>query len=199
MDERTQADIVEACRRGDRDALEAVFRAHAPAIERTLRRLVGPGADVEDLLQETLIAAIGAFPRFRGDASIGTWLTGIALGVVRNWFRRPAQRRRVALELVPPLESLSEGRPTPDVLAHDRRLLERLYVHLDALTHAKRFAFVLHVLEGRPLREVASVMGASLVATKSRVFWARQWLLVRARRDPMLRDFFHESGRRRTP
>jgi hypothetical protein len=68
------ADLIGACRRGDRSALESVFRAHAEPLARLLTRIVGPSIDIEDLLQDTFAAAIPAFRTFRGEASIKTWL-----------------------------------------------------------------------------------------------------------------------------
>jgi len=59
---RSDEATIEACRRGDRAALGLVFRRYSPAIEGLVYRLVGPRADVEDLLQSTLLAAMGAFP-----------------------------------------------------------------------------------------------------------------------------------------
>jgi DNA-directed RNA polymerase specialized sigma24 family protein len=58
----------------------------------------------------------------------------------------------------------------------------------------KRIAFVLHVFEGHPIEEVAALTGASITATKSRVFWARRELLKRAARDPQLRDLVEGAG-----
>src|SRR5690349_18280885 len=94
-------ELIEACRRGERAALERVLRAHATDLTRFLTRMVGPGADVDDLLQTTMIAAVGAFPRFRGEASVRTWITRIAVNVVREHLRRPERTRKVSLELVP--------------------------------------------------------------------------------------------------
>jgi len=179
---------IEACRRGDRDALEAVFRIEAPALERLISRLVGPTADVEDLLQTTLMEAVGAFPRFHGKASVRTWLGRIAVHVVHQHLRRPdVRRRRVTLELVRDYEP-TDAAPEPDRAAHTHRQLERLYHHLDSIAVKKRLAFVLYVFEGRPIDEVAALTGASRVATKSRVFWARRELLARVAADPVLRE-----------
>src|SRR5262249_6484757 len=69
-----------------------------------------------------------------------------------------------------------------------RRKLERLHQHLEQVAPKKRIAFVLHVFEGHAIEEVAALTGASVTATKSRVFWARRELLRRAARDPILRD-----------
>lgn len=187
---REPSALVDACRKGDRAALAQVFRAHSPAVERVLGRLVGPDADKEDLLQLTLMAAIGAFPRFRGEASVQTWLIRIAVRVVHEHLRRPERRRRVSLELVSaPVDPAAE----PDRVVAARRALSRLYDHLDVIGPKKRIAFVLHVFEGHPIEDVAAIMGASRVATKSRIFWARRELLRRARKDPTLRDLVPEG------
>jgi RNA polymerase sigma-70 factor (ECF subfamily) len=183
-------ELVDACRRGDRGALETVLRAHARDLERLLVRLVGPGPDHEDLLQLTMIAAVSAFPRFRGEASVRTWLARIAVNVVREHIRRPERTRRVALELVP---ETAADEPAADLTLDGRRRLERLYHHLGKLPAKQRIAFVLHVFDGRPLDEVAALMNAGLAATKSRVFLARRALVARARKDPALRDLLTED------
>jgi RNA polymerase sigma-70 factor (ECF subfamily) len=186
------AAALEACRRGDRHALDVVLRAHVPVLDRLLTRLAGPSGDVDDLLQTTLIEAVTAFPRFRGEASVQTWLCRIAVNVFRHHLRHPERRRRVALELVPAADEPVDPAPGPDDVLEHRRHLARLYHHLDAIAPRKRIAFVLHVIEGRPISEVAALMGASEVATKSRVFWARRELLARIRKDPRLREFLDE-------
>jgi RNA polymerase sigma-70 factor (ECF subfamily) len=179
------ARTLDACRAGDRDALERVLLPHAPTIERTIRRILGPSADVEDVLQQTFIAAIGAFPRFRGEATVKTWLTRIAVRVAIDRLRSPDHRRRAPLTLVGATEPTQPG-PAPDAQIDVRRALDRLYEHLGKIGVDKRTAFVLHVFEGKSMEEVAALMGASRAATKSRVFWCRRELLRRARRDPAL-------------
>jgi len=172
------AATLEGCRRGDRAALEEVFRTHAPMLERLLVRLVGPGADAQDLLQDTFAAAIVAFPRFRGEASVRSWLHRIAVHVTHHELRRP-RRREAAL-------SETEASDAPDagaqlVADEDAR---RLYAHLDKLEARKRIALILYVVEGYSVSEIAAFMGASQTATKSRLFWARRALLKSLRRDP---------------
>jgi RNA polymerase sigma-70 factor (ECF subfamily) len=185
--DQTELDLIEACRRGDRQALQSVFTTHAPYLERVLWRVAGRSLDVEDLLQSTLMAAIEAFPRFRGEAQVRTWLARIAVRTAQDRLRSAAHRLRAD---VPDVEAAAD-RETQSHTDRDldaRRRLERLEIHLAALGPKKRTAFVLHVFEGMPLEEVAALMGAGLAATKSRVFWARRELLKRAARDPLLRE-----------
>ena len=189
-----EADLVQACRQGDRDALASALLEHAPYLERLLIGIAGPVDEVQDLLQMTFVAAIRAFPRFRGEAQVRTWLSRIAVRIAQEQLRKPERRRLVSLELVRASRTEYESL-APDRQAETRRRLERLYHHLDAIAPKKRVAFVLHVFEGYPLDQVAALTGASLTATKSRVFWARRELLARARVDPVLRDIF---GRERS-
>ena len=180
-------DLIEGCRQGDRSALETVFRAQAPGLERLFMRLTGRRSDVEDLLQTTFIAAIRAFPAFRGEASVRSWLTCLAITTFQDQLRQPERRQRAQLVLMTDHDEL----PTPtqvDRQADARRKLARLDVHLQAISPKKRIAFLLHVVEGHSLEEVARLMNASRMATKSRVFWARRELFGRASRDAVLRD-----------
>lgn len=181
-----EQDLIEACRRGERRALSQVFTAHAPYLERLLGRVVGPSLEVEDLLQSTFMAAITAFPRFRGEAHVRTWLARIAVRIAHERLRSAAHKRRVD---VPQLEERADTAGRALVSEHDldtKRRVARLYHHLEAIAVKKRMAFILHVFEGHPIEEVAALTGASVTATKSRVFWARRELLKRASRDPLL-------------
>lgn len=176
--------LIAACRRGERAALETVLRPLLPVLEHLLVRLVRDPADVEDLLQGTIAAAIAAFPRFRGEASVKTWLLRIATYQVQDHWRNPTRRRRVALELVD--EPAAPGHLDAQVDA--RRRLARIHEHLAAIAPKKRIAYILHVIDGRPIDEVATVMGATVFATRSRVLWGRRALMARLRRDPMVAD-----------
>jgi RNA polymerase sigma-70 factor (ECF subfamily) len=189
-----ELDQIEACRRGDRLALQAVFTAHAEYLERLLGRVAGASLEVDDLLQSTFVAAIESFPRFRGEAHVRTWLARIGIRIAHDRFRSAAHRRRA---YVPDLELAATQLDAPPEREHDfdqRRRLERLEFHLNALAAKKRIAFVLHVFEGLPLDEVAALTGAGVPATKSRVFWARRELLKRAARDPLLRELAGEEA-----
>lgn len=184
--------LVDACREGDRAALEVVFRRHAARLAAFLHRLTGRSADVEDLLQNTFIAAMGAFPRYRGEASVERWLSCIAARVARDHFRRADNRRRVPLEVLSLEGELPAPDPTAERRAWDRRRLERFYVHLDRIKPDQRLAFMLHVVEGLSIEEIAQLVGTTMMATKSRIFWARRALLARAEKDPILREWLGE-------
>jgi RNA polymerase sigma-70 factor (ECF subfamily) len=162
------------CRAGDPQAIEELFRAHAAQVERVLGRLVGPVADLEDLVQTVFLEAMSALSRFRGEASFKTWLLSIAAHVGQHYLRAGKVRRHVPLDLVP--EEELRGEVTHDRRLDERRLALELHQLLDRIAPKKRIALLLYVVEGHSVEEVAALMGASQTATRSRVFFARREL-----------------------
>lgn len=177
-------DLLARCRARDREAMELVLSSHADMLERVVVRLVGAGADAEDVLHATFLAAMDAFPTFRGEARLSTWLSRIAVHVAIDALRH--RQRRVVVAVDP--EDVAGGEGPTDDRVQARRELARLEELLDALPPLRRVAFVLFAIEGRSLDEIAALTGASLMATKSRVFWARRALLARAAKDPILKE-----------
>ncbi len=180
--------LLQACRRGDRQALDQLFRLQSPAVHRLLLRIVGPRPEVEDLLEATFSVAIDALPRFRGEASVESWLAGIATRVAFRHFRYAKFRKHASLELMRGPDEPRDSRPPPDRATETRRCVERLYHHIEKLGPKKRIPFVLYFLDGRPIVEVAAIIGESPMLTKGRIFLARRVLLAKAQKDPVLRE-----------
>jgi RNA polymerase sigma-70 factor, ECF subfamily len=188
-DERT---LVEGCRAGDAASLDSFFRVYFGYVQRVISRLVGPTPDLQDLVQSTFIEAIQSFDRYRGGASLQTWVTRIAVHLSLNQLRTGV-RRHVPLELVPPSHEPADPRSTADVELSTRQLGRRLFDLLDRLAPEKRVAFLLYTIEEHSIEEVAALTGASCAATKSRIWFARRELLAAVKNRPELRAFVQES------
>jgi RNA polymerase sigma-70 factor (ECF subfamily) len=178
------ASCLAGCRAGDQQAIEELFRAHAALVERVLGRLVGPVADLEDLVQSVFLEAISSLSRFRGEASFKTWLLSIAVHLGQHYLRAGKVRRHVPLDLVP--EEAVRGVPDHDRRLDERRLAPELHRLLDRIAPKKRIALLLYVVEGHSIEEVAALMDASQTATRSRVFFARRELRRLLCADPRL-------------
>jgi RNA polymerase sigma-70 factor (ECF subfamily) len=178
--------LVERARRGDRDAFRALFRLHVGRVHRLVYRLVGPSADVEDIVQTVFVEGFRSLPAFRGESLFSTWLGRIAARVSMR------ARKRPRLQLVPlaGAEDQPHGTPGPERSAEAREGLARLDRLLDQLSPKRRAAFVLHALEGYSMEEVAAMLGAGVSAVKVRVHDARKELERQARRDPYFASFF---------
>jgi RNA polymerase sigma-70 factor (ECF subfamily) len=178
-------DLVRRCVEGDRTAQTRLFREEVRRVHGLLYRVLGPAGPLEDLIQETFLRVFRSLPQFRGESQLSTWIGGIALNVAYGHLRTtPAPV--VHLELLPDAR-VDEAGAEQQVAA--RQSLRRVYQILDRMEARLRIAFTLHAIDGRSLREVATLMAASVVATKARVWRARRELDRRALRDPLLRSY----------
>lgn len=80
---------------------QRAFEAELPMLRQRLLRharfaVADPGL-AEDLVQETLIAAVEQHGKRRGEASLLTWSTAILKNKVADWYRSPGRRRMVQL------------------------------------------------------------------------------------------------------
>jgi RNA polymerase sigma-70 factor (ECF subfamily) len=122
----------------------------------------------DDLTQETLIRALRALPRFRGNSSARTWLLVIARRVVADHVRAQTRRRRLVERLrATAVESLAAD---PHAFVTPERLL-------GVLDSDRRDAFVLTQLIGLSYAEAAAVLGCPIGTIRSRVARAREDLV----------------------
>jgi RNA polymerase sigma-70 factor, ECF subfamily len=152
-------------------AFRELYRRHTPRLYRLLVRLAAGAADTDELVQETWLRAARALPRFRWRAALTTWLTGIALNVLR-------ERARVDLRRPAPMP-LDEA--AADAVSPSREIaagvdLERAVA---ALPPGYRAVLLLHDVEGHTHDEIATLLGIAPGTSKSQLAHARRTLRVR--------------------
>jgi RNA polymerase sigma-70 factor (ECF subfamily) len=184
--------LIEGARRGEAAAFRQLFRLHHERVHRLVYRLVGHSADVDDLVQTIFVEGFRSLPAFRGDALFSTWLGRIAVRATMRAVKKP-RLQTTPLDLAADPEDRGAG---PEQTATDREGLSRLDGMLAALRAKPRTAFVLHVLEGYSMEEIAVMVSASVAAVKVRVHDARREIERRARKDPWFAEWLpREDGR----
>jgi len=113
----SEAELIAACRRGDREAQRALYKQHVQRTYRLMLRLTGNAEDALDLTQDVFVRALQAIATFNGRSTLGTWLYRIALNQALQLLRRrrTEQRhlRQVAAVADPP--GGEAGSHTPDI------------------------------------------------------------------------------------
>jgi RNA polymerase sigma-70 factor (ECF subfamily) len=177
---------------------------HGDALYRYARSRVGSRDLAEDLVQETLLAALQARDDFQGRSSVGTWLLAILRRKVVDHYRKAETRAVLAGDLVSPdpsrefddeghwLDPPAPWRTPPEHL-EAREFLEVLNGCLGGLPASLARAFVLRELEDLEPEELCRVL--SLTPGNLRVRLHRARLLLRA---CLERRWFHESPARPT-
>jgi RNA polymerase sigma-70 factor (ECF subfamily) len=186
---RDDVELARRCVSGDPAAHRELFQRERRRVHVILYRVLGSNGDMEDLLQETFIEIFRSIRGFRGEAALGTWLDRIAVRVAYAHLTR-RRLETVHLAVVPEPVARELG---ADVRAMMRQAATRLYEALDKVPAAQRIAFTLHVLDGRPVKQVAETMEATVVATKVRIWRAWRALHKAARREPLIADLLEDT------
>lgn len=165
--------LVERAQAGEREALGELFVQHAAPVRRLLLSVVGPIADLDDLVQEVFLQVHRSLPRFRRESRFSTWLHRIAVNTAISHLRRPRGR---AVPTEP--QVIDALAASPDADPHGalvgREMARRLYRILDSLTPKRRAAYTLFEIEGRAIAEVAEILGVPVAVAKSRIWFARR-------------------------
>src|SRR5579872_7357284 len=80
--------LVAALKSRDSPAIEALIETHGTRLLRSATLLCGNETNAQDLVQDTLVEAFRSIHRFRGQASLYTWLHSILLNLTRHYLRK---------------------------------------------------------------------------------------------------------------
>ncbi len=163
--ESSERDLLEACRRGERDAFRALFETYRDRVYSVALRFSGDEAAAMDIAQDTFLKLYASLQDFRGDSAFQTWIYRL---VVNSCFDYRRRTRR----LVPLADGfLATLRASADSLTE----LLRAEVHtsvrsaVDRLSPSLRMVIVLRYTEGLSYDEIAAVLGCSMGTVASRL------------------------------
>jgi RNA polymerase sigma-70 factor (ECF subfamily) len=156
--------VVERARRGDGRAFTALVRRYDEGLRALAFRLLNDHERMDDALQDAYLQAFRALPRFRGDASIGTWLYRIVYNACLDELKRS---RRVV-----PLDSVRE-RADPRRGDETAALRRDLAAALAGLAPDDRAAVLLVDAQGFDYAAAAEILGVPAGTVASRLNRAR--------------------------
>ena len=169
-------------RRGDAATLEQLYVDHIDALLRHARALLHDVREAQDLAHDAFAVAFRTLPRFRGDATFGTYLHGIALNLARRRWRHSARTRAAmsALRWFSGRPTRNEPRLSEGIDAG--REVQALADAVETLRPAQREAFVLLLVEQLPGDEAARVAGVRPEVLRVRATRAKQAVRAAMRR-----------------
>jgi RNA polymerase sigma-70 factor, ECF subfamily len=184
-----ERELLRAAREGDRDAFGPLVEPFRRELQAHCYRMLGSYADAEDALQETLLRAWRALPRFEERSSLRSWLYRIATNAcLRAIERRP--KRVLPTDYAPasdphddPAEPVSdpiwmepypdtelglEGLAGPDARYEQREAVELAFIAaLQHLPTRQRAVLILRDVLGFSARETAHVLETTPVSVDS--------------------------------
>jgi RNA polymerase sigma-70 factor (ECF subfamily) len=162
-----------AVERPEKDLLETMVLEHSRLVYRIAWSVLRHPAEAEDATQETFLRVLRLGKKLDGIRDPRAWLARIAWRVAVERSRQVARIPQATEETADAMPS-REPRVDRVLLEQERTaILDRL---IAALPDELRDALVFSTIEEMAPRDVASVLGISEAAVRSRMFRARQIL-----------------------
>jgi len=187
----SDADIVARLKAGDPRAFEEVLGRYQVKIYSLARGLTRNDEDAQDVLQDTFLSIFKSIKSFKGDSSLSTWIYRVTVNAALMQMRkRRKERQTVPIEDYLPrfdddghrVAVVPDWYPLVDQLLMNKELGGLLRDWIAALHADYRTVFVMRDQEEMSTEEVASVLGLTVAAVKSRLQRARLYLRERAKR-----------------
>lgn len=162
--------LIRAAADGDMAAFRQLYGRYLDQVTRTVGRYLGPGPQVEDLVQEAFIALHKSLDGVSDYEAFGGWVYRVTRNVVISHLRKTPR----SVHLVE-LHTLRE--PTDQwARLTAREKVRALYAALDCLSDDQREAVIMYEIEGDTLREIADKTDTSINTIASRVRRGREQL-----------------------
>ncbi len=165
--------LVAAAREGDQDAFRQLVERHEPRVAAIVHGMLGRVPETDDVGQETFIRFYRALNKFRGESTVATYLTRIAINLSLNELKR-RKRRALFFSSTPADEQVD----LPDERTVTLPFEDRELIH-QALQNIKpefRAVLVLRILEGYSTEETAKILKIPLGTVLSRLARAQKKL-----------------------
>ena len=171
------------------EMFEALVREHQGMVFRTLTRLTGAGAQVEDLAQEVFLRLYRALPEFRGEAALSTYLYRIVVNVAQDeWKRR--RRERSVIAAAPAMaeeddagwiesfggDELTEHARNPEQRMEDAEVQAAVEAAMEGLPEMERAVLVLYHQEECSYEGIAAALGMPINTVRTHLHRGRKRL-----------------------
>ena len=154
------------------DDIDALVRTYRPRLLRFVAFSIGDPYLAESITSDCFLKAYNGRANFRGDCSVNTWLTGIALNLVRDQqrlqkFRFWRQARATAIDVTDAATFLASNESSPEQRILAREQSEQVQEALKTLSPNQRTIFLMRFAEDMNLAEIAETIHMPINTVKT--------------------------------
>ena len=165
-DHQTEAEMIEACKQGDRDSFRDLFEAHKDRVYSIAFHYSGNEAMARDVTQQVFLKLFTSITQFREDSHFTTWLYRIVANACTDEHRK--RRRFVPFSPEIEVRHMTE-QGSQESRFHRREVAESVRGAISELTPKLRLPILLKYVEGLSYDEIAETLEISIGTVSSRL------------------------------
>jgi len=195
-------ELIRRAKARDGAAIRAILQANNRRLFRIARGILRNDSEAEDVVQETYVRALIHLDEFRGQSSLSTWLTRIAMNEAmgRMRGRRPALQLDLERDEKPRAEVIQFPTTSsdPEKSVAQRQIQAVVERAIDELPETFRLVFIARVIEEMSIEQTAELLGLKPETVKTRLHRARSMLRDNVEKEigPVILDAFPFAGPR---
>jgi RNA polymerase sigma-70 factor, ECF subfamily len=144
------------------DDIDALVRTYRPRLLRFVTFSIGDADLAESITQDCFLKAYNGRASFRGDCSVNTWLTSIAVNLIRDQqrlqkFRFWRQARATAIDVTDAATFLPSNESSPESRVLAKEKAAQVQAALQNLSPNQRTVFLLRFAEEMDLSEISAI------------------------------------------
>ncbi len=166
----TDLGLIDRIAKGDRQAMDALYRRHVTKVYRFVLRYMRSEAAAEDITNDVFIDVWNQAGRFEGRSRVGTWVLGIARFKALSANRRGARQDNDEYDF----DTIEDDADTPEVTAQKTDKAAAIKACIEALKPAHREIVELVYYQEASIRDAAGILGIPENTVKTRMYHARE-------------------------
>ena len=168
-------ELIQSVREGNQEAFREIVNRYEALVASTVIGMLGNGQDAEDVGQEVFIRFYKSIKQFRGDSSLGTYLTRIAINLSLNALKKQ-KRKKIFNFFSSSNEQPELNIPDTGITQEQRETQALVQKALLQLDEDFRSVIVLRMLDGYSTKETAEILELPLGTVLSRLSRAQKKL-----------------------
>lgn len=171
------AEFVRKARAGDKDAFGVLYNNTYNQAFYTVKSMIKDDDAVNDILQDSYVKAFLHMDSFKGDDKFLPWIKQIAANTARDWLKKKKPMLFTDLNDDDMVfeEQIEDEREEniPEKLIEHKETIRLIGEIVDSLPDDQRAVIGMYYYENKSVNDIASAMGASQSAIKSRLKYGR--------------------------
>ncbi len=184
-----EQELVTKAQKRDKNALQELIKKHEHQVAATVIGMLGNCPEAEDVGQETFIRFFQSLDKFRGESSVGTYLTRIAINLSLNELKHRQQKRG---RFYSNADKGMENTPDKNNQKHRKELKDTVHMGIQKLDPKYRTVVVLRLIDGYSTSETAQILKLPVGTVLSRL--ARAQMKLKEILTPLYWDKYDTRG-----
>ena len=167
----SEQELVRKAQNGDKNAFIELIKQNEHRVAATVIGMLGSSPEADDVGQETFIRFYQSLDKFRGESSVGTYLTRIAINLSLNELKR---RKRRNTHFFSQGEEKMGKAPDKKNRKNKKELKDIVHLGIEKLDPKYRAVVVLRLIEGYSTNETAQILRLPVGTVLSRLARAQK-------------------------